>query len=110
MQRRLIGAGVRARYVPDAVVWHQVPPSKCSPSWTLDRARRIGAGLAHDTDEPEPKTLGVPSWMLQLLLRGFVGRVAGRPQAGYGVSYGVHLLKGFLAEKWRLRCSKGGAE
>lgn len=42
MQKRLWAKGLLGHYVADAMVWHYVPASRCSPSWVLDRARRDG--------------------------------------------------------------------
>lgn len=43
MQERLLTAGVRGRYLPDALVWHYVPPQRCSPEWTLQRTLATAA-------------------------------------------------------------------
>lgn len=42
MQRQLFALGLRAHFIPDALVTHFVPQTRCSPSWTLDRAHRNG--------------------------------------------------------------------
>lgn len=39
MQKRLLKAGIKGRYLPDAIVWHYVPGERCSEEWTLKRAR-----------------------------------------------------------------------
>ena len=50
MQARMLEAGMRGLYVPDALVWHFVPRDRCSPEWTLARVRQTarfsGANLA----------------------------------------------------------------
>lgn len=47
MQERLRQMGVRARRVPEAIVWHWVPVERCSPQWIVRRRYRNGvnAGL-----------------------------------------------------------------
>jgi glycosyltransferase involved in cell wall biosynthesis len=42
MQRRLVAAGVAARFVPEAIVHHWVPRDRCSADWALERAYRDG--------------------------------------------------------------------
>jgi glycosyltransferase involved in cell wall biosynthesis len=42
MQKRLIQIGVKGVYVPDAKVWHFVPPERCSSRWAITRAYRWG--------------------------------------------------------------------
>lgn len=77
MQVRLQAAGFAPRYVPDAMVWHYVPASRCSPSWALGRIRRQGVynGL-NAPPAARPAPLGVPPWILRrLLLRA--GRYVG---------------------------------
>ena len=46
MQKRLWAKGLLGHYVSDAMVWHYVPASRCSPAWVLDRARRDGIARA----------------------------------------------------------------
>ena len=50
MQARMLHAGIRGFYIPDAVVWHFVPRERCSPEWALERVRQTarfsGADLA----------------------------------------------------------------
>jgi GT2 family glycosyltransferase len=50
MQKRLLENGLRGRYVPEAKVWHFVPPEKCSTAFTAKRAYKWGiqGGLDYD--------------------------------------------------------------
>ena len=41
-QSRLQQHGVRASYVPDAMVWHYVPRERCSTEWAIQRASKNG--------------------------------------------------------------------
>ena len=42
MQKRLLENGIKGKYVPDAKVWHFVPPERCSPEFTARRAFKWG--------------------------------------------------------------------
>ncbi len=42
MQKRLLENGVKGNYVPEAKVWHLVPPERCSPEFTAKRAFKWG--------------------------------------------------------------------
>jgi glycosyltransferase involved in cell wall biosynthesis len=46
MQQRLISCGLRGAYLPDAMVWHYVPQSRCSQEWLIARAFRHGVEVA----------------------------------------------------------------
>ena len=42
MQKRLLESGIKGRYMPDAKVWHFVPPERCSPRFAARRAYKWG--------------------------------------------------------------------
>lgn len=42
MQKQMHEAGLKAKLITGAKVWHNVPASRCSPQWALDRAYRDG--------------------------------------------------------------------
>ena len=42
LQARLLDSGFRGVYVPDALVWHYVPPERCNKRWLLKRAYNWG--------------------------------------------------------------------
>lgn len=42
IQQRLMGAGVKGYYLPDAVVSHYVPRARCNERWALQRALQCG--------------------------------------------------------------------
>jgi hypothetical protein len=42
LQWKMQQRGIGARYLPEALAWHYVPPERCSPEWTLRRARGGG--------------------------------------------------------------------
>jgi glycosyltransferase involved in cell wall biosynthesis len=43
MQKRMLDEGVEGKDVPDALVWHYVPASRCTPEWVLRRT--FGKGV-----------------------------------------------------------------
>ena len=42
METRLMDSGIRGRYVPSALVWHYVPPERCSKKFATIQAYRWG--------------------------------------------------------------------
>lgn len=44
VQDTMLRNGVKFYYLPDAIVWHYVPPERCSPEWLLDYKRKDGKG------------------------------------------------------------------
>lgn len=59
MQRRLLAANVRRVPVPDAIVWHYVPASRCNLRWALQRRYRHGFSIGLQA-RPQDETFGVP--------------------------------------------------
>ncbi len=68
MQFQLQQAGVTAVFVPDAVVSHFVPASRCSPAWALNRAYRSGICIGM-LCEHRNRTRQIPTRRLRSLLR-----------------------------------------
>jgi hypothetical protein len=70
MQKRLIEAGLRGRYVREAKVWHWVPRERCSTRWALGRMYRDGIqrGLNADTSAEPPRVWGYPRWAIRRAL------------------------------------------
>lgn len=68
-QQRLIDAGVSARYVPNAMVWHFVPADRCSPKWSLRRAYQHGVSWGLSQFEPAVTLFGYPRWTIPEVLR-----------------------------------------
>ena len=64
MQRRLLGAGLHGRYVPDAEVWHWIAQDRCSPRWALHRAYREGIrhGLQTQLPDDTARVWGYPRY------------------------------------------------
>lgn len=69
MQERLLAAGCRGVYVPQAQVWHYVPAKRCTPQWALERIERIWLtnGLMDGKVHPGPRLFGAPRWMWRKL-------------------------------------------
>ncbi len=44
IQNEMLRKGVKAYYLPDAIVWHYVPRSRSSVEWLLDYKRKDGMG------------------------------------------------------------------
>lgn len=67
MQFRLKAASVEPQYVRDAVVWHYVPKSRCSPQWALERARRMATASALWMEDKHVAggLGGVPRWLMR---------------------------------------------
>jgi glycosyltransferase involved in cell wall biosynthesis len=71
MQNKLKKNGVRPIYVRDAVVWHYVPESRCSPEWALKRTYRtaVKSGLVANKCSFYPSLFGLPRWLLHSIIR-----------------------------------------
>jgi hypothetical protein len=69
IQDRMLAAGVKAVYVPQAPVWHWVPHERCTPTWMLRRYERVflTKGLTEDKDQGGRPIFGAPLWMWQRL-------------------------------------------
>jgi cellulose synthase/poly-beta-1,6-N-acetylglucosamine synthase-like glycosyltransferase len=65
IQISMSAVGYQAHYVPDAVVWHYVPVTACSPTWALERAYRQALTFGESLQDESPRLLGVPRWMLR---------------------------------------------
>jgi GT2 family glycosyltransferase len=69
MQRRLLGRDMHGLYLPEAVVWHYVPKSRCSPEWTLERAYRNGLCFALTAGPRESHSIKLPAGHAARLMR-----------------------------------------
>lgn len=91
MQQRLREHGAEGRYVPEALVWHYVPKSRCTPSWILDRAHRDGVGFGYMLWDVDADHWGYPLWVWKGLLKrigelSWAGLLGSRPQF-FGARY-----------------------
>lgn len=67
IQQRLLEQGVKGYSVIEAVVFHFVPPERCTPRWALQRIRRHGFTVG--ALEAEPGHFPLPPWMAWMLLK-----------------------------------------
>lgn len=71
MQEALLAHHVRSEYVPDALVWHYVPASRCSVEWSLQRAFENGIKDGSNLANQSRKIFGVPRWLYRKLATEF---------------------------------------
>lgn len=71
-QARLLGAGVRGRYVPGALVHHWVPRERCTPSWALERIYRHGVWCGLRERGKVPHLFGRPRWAVRRSVQSWV--------------------------------------
>lgn len=76
IQQRLLEEGIKGYSVVDAVVFHFVPPERCTPRWALQRIRRYGFTVG--ATEPEAGRFPVPPWMVRMLLTQVFRVIAAR--------------------------------
>lgn len=69
MQQRLLAWGAAPAYVPDALVWHYVPESRCTPSWVLARGYRTGIGFGYMLWDVSTTGWAYPLWVWKGLLK-----------------------------------------
>ena len=65
---KLLNAGLKAVYLPNAKVWHYVPQERSSFDWLINRKYKIGirAGLvAKQEQEPKRSVAGIPLWFFR---------------------------------------------
>ena len=105
MQRQLSLAGQRGRVIPEALVWHQIPPDRCSAEWCLKRffagGQTVGIEAAWG-ERKRPRRLG----SLRCYLRHLRNRVLSMPVGDvlrmsapgrFWVQRTLHWMQGFSA-------------
>lgn len=81
LQQRLLDAGGRGVYLPEARIWHHVPPSACDFEWARRRQERMGLTYAvlgwPPKEGPHPE--GAAGWarLAGLSLKVLVARALG---------------------------------
>jgi GT2 family glycosyltransferase len=102
MQQRFLKRGLQGLYLPDAVAWHHVPRSRCSPQWTLDRSFREGICGGIDAGKRGTSLFRRPLKDSLKLFRSLVGygatRLSNNPRLRF---YGEHKWH------WRLGYRQG---
>jgi GT2 family glycosyltransferase len=98
-QRRLLAAGCRAVYVPQAMAWHYLHAEFLDPSWVLRRAYRHGLewGIRRVQSSRLPATaiLHAALSRLNAHVKGAALRLAGGEERGFAAD--------FHEAKWRGR-------
>jgi hypothetical protein len=100
--RRVMGAGARIRYLPDAVVVHDVPRRRLTPSYLLRRTYAQGrSDWLLDRSVNARRPLGGTRGMLVHLGRLLADRTREglwHPDAAMGAVLAVSQVSGFLRE------------
>lgn len=80
MQKALLSHGVTPVYIKEAIVWHYVPKSRCSPKWILDRTFRnaISNGLQNTTINSQRMLAGIPIWLIKEIIKSGLSVVKSR--------------------------------
>ncbi|MEM7231298.1 MAG: glycosyltransferase [Planctomycetota bacterium] len=106
MQERLLAAGCKNVYVPEARVWHYVPKNRCSEEWLVKRSFR--SGVSRGIQESGSGGLRVGRYPLWVIRRRITSRlrafISFNPKARFLAaarrSYNRGLFEGFRqAEK-----------
>jgi glycosyltransferase involved in cell wall biosynthesis len=73
MQIRLQNVGMKKVYIPEAIVWHYVPPDRCTPIWALKRIYQTAVRNGQRRDFPGYSVFGYPVWMfIEVIRKGMV--------------------------------------
>lgn len=95
---RLLEQGGRGVYLPDAVVWHYVPPERCSIPWLYRRAHRLGVrdGLI-DAKQAAPGRLFARScWKVGVQASRLARElVRGTRESRFRARYDLSLARGY---------------
>lgn len=100
MQRRLLGMGFQARYLPAAKVWHYVPAERCSPKWAMQRAYRKGLDSGMGYLNEVPTLFGTPRWMVRVYLKKaaqlLVRRISRDRGGSFDAYYDFECFRGYM--------------
>jgi len=102
---RLIAAGEKVWYVPEAIIYHPVDPRRASKSFFLQFFYNDGRAAMRTLDCPKDtvRYWGVPRWIFRPLTRNFLAwmlSVSARPRFRYKCRTYADLGK--VAEAWAL--------
>lgn len=104
LQKRLLRRGMIPVYLDQALVYHWVPSSRCSPQWVLHRAYRIGMtqGLEQPADD-EVFLFGYPRWMYRALIERFMrwclSRLSPNLERRFEAAYNLWFFLGWMKGK-----------
>lgn len=104
LQEKLLAAGIKGLYLPDAKVLHYVPVENCSVDWILQRAYRQGLTLAYQ-EKPritKNKLFGIPYYHLvkffKLLIKRCINPFSGKAKTlKFADNFKFHVQKGVIA-------------
>lgn len=100
VQRRLGAAGYRAVSVPDAIVHHWVPRTRCSPEWTLARVYRSGVRTGWLKPPAQgPRVAGYPLLLLTRVASQWLRRLpsaGAAPEARFAAQASYERQRGVL--------------
>lgn len=109
MYRRMLAAGFVGAYMPDMVIYHDIPARRLTKTyfrhWVYTAGRNDGK-FARDGMEPVggPRLLGVPRWKWRRAAEGLGMRIArlGRRDDPVGFAGELHAiaLAGYLRGRW----------
>jgi GT2 family glycosyltransferase len=113
LQRRLLNAGCRQIYVPQAMVWHYVPANSCTPEWALHRAYRNSISRALESDEwsRSRSIFGIPSslWprFLRASVKAVVANLLSNEEKRFLFRREFHRCRGYI-RGLRMRAARAG--
>ncbi len=112
IQDRLLTAGCRGVYLPEALVWHYVPRQRCTARWTLERMYRIWLTNGLHGDDPVPTGVtwrGLPRWMWRraagLGLKALAANLVPNPRRRFEIKKPYYQWRGYM-EGLRLRMTQ----
>jgi glycosyltransferase involved in cell wall biosynthesis len=107
MQQRLLELGVRPVFLPEARVWHYVPPERCSPDWIIGRDYRYGILDAIKSHPRPTNSWGIPWWYLRRLGRTWIRyqatRLGGDRMNAFLAKRDFYYQKGLVKGLWSAR-------
>lgn len=103
LQKKLLQHGMTPVYLPQALVYHWVPPSRCSPQWALHRAYRMGVTEGMEQSADEVFLLGYPRWMyralIERLMRWCLSRLSGNIPRRFEADHDLRFFLGWMQGK-----------
>ncbi|MBW1981244.1 MAG: glycosyltransferase [Deltaproteobacteria bacterium] len=102
MQRRLLQSGLQGIYVARAEVWHYVPQHRCTPEWTISKAKRLGvaAGIENRDNKSVEKRIRLIRAALIYSLSSVITELLDRnkidKKVGFRWRIRKHYYHGFL--------------
>jgi glycosyltransferase involved in cell wall biosynthesis len=103
LQKKLLQRGMKPVYLPQALVYHWVPHSRCSPQWALHRAYRMGVTEGMEQRFDEIFLFGYPRWMyrplIERLMRWCLSRFSRNVQRRFEADHDLRFFLGWMQGK-----------